>query len=75
MKESATASVLAPRLDPRAKAGQTRPSAPTLIEALDESRDQFALFRALPLALGLSAICWTLLAALGFGIYTLVKLH
>jgi hypothetical protein len=75
MKESATASVLSPRLDARAKAGNARPAASTLFEAPEESGDQLALFRALPLALGLSAICWTVLAAFGFGIYTLFNLQ
>jgi hypothetical protein len=33
--------------------------------------DELAFFRALPLAFGLSALCWTAIAALGFGIYSL----
>ena len=38
-----------------------------------DSVDELAFFRALPLAFGLSALCWTALAALGFGIYSLVS--
>jgi len=35
--------------------------------------DELAFFRALPLALGLSALCWMALAALGLGVYALVS--
>lgn len=34
-----------------------------------DDSDELAFFRALPLALGLSALCWTALAALGLEIY------
>ena len=33
--------------------------------------DELAFFRALPLAFALSTLCWTGLAGLGFGIYSL----
>ena len=46
----------------------------TIIESSRENDDQLAFFRALPLALALSALCWIVLAALGFGIYSLVQL-
>ena len=57
------------------ESGSVRPATPTLTEPHPESDDQLAFFRALPLALGLSALCWIVLAALGFGIYTLVNLR